>query len=210
MSPPVLVVAGTKPLRLWLVQVIRGEEKDSPCPRVSKTGSRFWRRWRKGLSSSPTTAGYVSAEAAWTRNQSAAWFLWRGGSCLCISSKLDFKLHLTSRTPWCFLTHDPLPCRYESLDDLESWRHAPVSGATFGFPSSTLGCRSLRPRAGTAPPATAPGPFLSRKYVSMDPAHHGRWLNIEAVSVVLFFLSVLHLGLTHTVYMCSCHGDRSP
>lgn len=87
--------------------MIREKEKDSLCQRLNKKGSKFWKRWRKGLSSWLTTAGYVSAAAAFTRNRSILGFLWRGGPCIFTSSKLDFNLNSVALLAYhCFLNRD--------------------------------------------------------------------------------------------------------
>ncbi|XP_062237783.1 LIM domain only protein 7b isoform X2 [Platichthys flesus] len=66
---------------------------------------------------------------------------------------------------------DPLK-RYESLDDLDSLRHPPVSSATFGFPRPHSAAGSCAPSRNCSSRYST-GAILSRKYVSMDPAHHG-------------------------------------
>ncbi|XP_060923641.1 LIM domain only protein 7b [Limanda limanda] len=66
---------------------------------------------------------------------------------------------------------DPLK-RYESLDDLDSLRHPPVSSATFGFPRPHSAAGSCAPSRNCSSRYST-GAILSTKCVSMDPAHHG-------------------------------------
>ncbi|XP_035019362.2 LIM domain only protein 7-like isoform X2 [Hippoglossus stenolepis] len=62
--------------------------------------------------------------------------------------------------------------RYESLDDLDSLRHSPVSSGTFGFPRPHSAAGYCAPSRNCSSRYST-GAILSRKYVSMDPAHHG-------------------------------------
>lgn len=55
-------------LCLRLIQERRGSAGGRPCPQLSRKGSRYWRRWRKGPSCWLTTAGSVSGAAAFTRS----------------------------------------------------------------------------------------------------------------------------------------------
>lgn len=126
--------------------MIRGKEKGKVCLKLSKKGSRFWKRWRRGLSFWLTTVGYVSAAAVFTGSQSMLGFPWRGGFCIlyqiglhCTSASCLFSLSLVMTFPsfvllllFSELWH--LACRYESLDNLDMLRQSPIPTATFSYP----------------------------------------------------------------------------
>lgn len=146
---------------------MRGRREGRLCLTLRRTGSRYWRRWRKELSFWLITAGYVSAAAASTRSRSMLGCLWRG-ACIWAPQQL-VRCFISSITTLTFPSFSTilwtvlLLCRYESLDDLDALRLSTLSTATFSCPRPHSAAAGYRAPTRNASSRYSTGTMLSHR-----------------------------------------------
>lgn len=147
---------------------MRGKGLDGPRLRLSERGSKFWRRWRNGLSFWPTTAGYVKAATASRRSPLMLVLPWRGGLSICTTPKLGFNFGLLHIPVFLFLV-----CRYDSLNNLDTLY--PNLAAMFSCPRPHSAAGGFVIPSRNAASRYSTGSMSSQRNVYMDSSHFARY-----------------------------------